>query len=124
SDITTHEEKTKSFGMLGGIVGVGFVVGPAIGGMTMSSNLGYLMPVLLTLAVSTVTLLVMLKYLPESLQKKDRTDTFEFNWSQELQFLPKLKRYSHNRQIMSLFSIRTVFLFVFSSFSSIFVLYL
>jgi len=31
SDITTHEEKTKAFGMVGGVVGLGLIFGPVIG---------------------------------------------------------------------------------------------
>ncbi len=124
SDITTHDEKTKTFGMMGGIVGLGLVVGPAIGGMTMSSSIGYLAPVLLTLAVSVITLLMMYLYLPESLPAKERSKQLQFNWIEELQFLPKIRKYSHNRQLKYLFFLRIMFLFVFSSFTSIFVLFM
>lgn len=124
SDITTREEKTKAFGMLGGVVGIGMVIGPAIGGLTMSSSLGYLAPVLITLAVSVITLIIMMKYLPESLKEENRKKELNFKLSEELQFLPKLKKYSANRQIKYLFYIRTAFLFVFTSFSAIFVLFM
>ncbi len=124
SDITTREEKTKAFGMLGGVVGIGMVIGPAIGGLTMSSTLGFLAPVLLTLGVSIVTFIVMYQYLPESLKEENRKKELNFKLSEELQFLPKLRKYSQNRQIKYLFYLRTAFLFVFTSFSSIFVLYM
>jgi len=124
SDITTREEKTKAFGMLGGMVGIGMVIGPAIGGLTMSSSFGYLAPILLTLAISVVTLIIMYQYLPESLEERNRKKVLNFKLSEELQFLPKLKKYSKNRQIKYLFYLRTAFLFVFSSFSAIFVLFM
>ncbi len=124
SDITTHEEKTKIFGLMGGIVGLGLVIGPAIGGLTMSTSIGYLAPILLTLSVSVITLVMMYLYMPESLPKRERSEKLRFNWIEELQFLPKIKKYSHNRQLKFLFFLRIMFLFVFSSFSSIFVLYL
>jgi len=124
SDITTPEEKTKTFGMMGGIVGLGFVIGPAIGGLTMATPIGYLAPILLTLFISVITLIAMHRYLPESLDKKDRAKELKFNWIEELQFLPKIKKYSHNRQIKYLFFLRIMFLFVFSSSNSIFVLYM
>ena len=78
SDITNREEKTKAFGILGGVVGLGMVIGPAIGGLTMSSSLGYIAPVLVTLAVSVVTLIIMIKYLPESLKEENRKKELNF----------------------------------------------
>ena len=124
SDITTQKEKTKAFGLMGGMVGLGLIVGPVIGGLTMSSLLGYLTPIVLTLAISMVTLVVMMKYLPESLPPEKRAAFVKMNWSKELQFLPKLKKYSQNRQIKYLFFLRAMFLLVLNSFSSIFVLFL
>ena len=124
SDITTREEKTKAFGLVGGVVGLGFIVGPALGGLTMSSSLGYLAPILLTLGVSIVTLIVMMQYLPESLPPEKRVAHVKINLKDEFQFFSKLKEYSKNRQIKYLFFLRTMFLFVFSSFSSIFVLFM
>jgi len=124
SDITTHEEKTKTFGLMGGVVGLGLIVGPVIGGLTMSSSLGYLAPILLTLAISIATLIIMVKYLPESLPVEKRASFVKMSWIKELQFLPKIKKYSKNRQIKYLFFLRGMFLFVLNSFSSIFVLFL
>jgi len=124
SDITTREEKTKAFGLIGGVVGLGFIVGPALGGLTMSSSLGYLAPILLTLSVSIATVIVMFQYLPESLPKEKRISQVTFKFRDEFRFFSKLKSYSANRQIKYLFFLRTMFLFVFSSFSSIFVLFM
>lgn len=124
SDITTPEEKTKAFGLMGGVLGLGLIVGPIIGGLTMSSSLGYLAPILLTLSISIVTLFLMVKQLPESLPPEKRAAYVKMSWSKELQFLPKLKKYSQNRQIKYLFFLRAMFLLVLNSFSSIFVLFL
>jgi len=124
SDITTHEEKTKAFGMVGGVVGLGLIFGPVIGGLTMSHTIGYLIPILLTLAISIMTLIVMVKYLPESLPSNLRVSKIKMSIVEELQFFPKLIKYSKNRKIKYLFFLRAMFLFVFSSFSSIFVLFM
>jgi len=124
SDITTREEKTKAFGMVGGVVGLGLIFGPVIGGLTMSHSIGYLIPILLTLAISMITLIVMVKYLPESLPLNSRVPKVKIGIVEELQFFPKLIKYSKNRKIKYLFFLRAMFLFVFSSFSSIFVLYM
>lgn len=124
SDITTHSEKTKAFGLIGGMVGLGLIIGPVLGGLSMNSSLGHLVPLLLTLSISVVTFIVMGKYLPESLPRERRILHAHFSIKEEFQFLPKLQKYSENRQIKYLFFLRAMFLFVFSSFSSIFVLYM
>lgn len=124
ADITTREEKTKAFGFIGGVVGLGLIVGPIIGGLTANSNIGYLVPVFLTFSISLITLIVMVRYLPESLSKDKRIAHIKFDIIEELQFLPKLKKYISIRKIKYLFFLRASFLFVFSSFSSIFILYL
>lgn len=66
SDITTREEKSYIFGYLGGIAGVAVIIGPAIGGLTASSSLGYAGTMLAAIAFSTVTLLTIFLWLKES----------------------------------------------------------
>lgn len=116
SDITNPAEKTKAFGMIGGIVGLGLIVGPVIGGLTMNSSLSFLAPILLTLSVSVATMLVMIKYLPESLPAEKRAKRVHVSIVEEFQFFSKIKKYSSNRKIKYLFFLRAMFLFVFSSF--------
>lgn len=123
SDVTTNKEKTQAFGVMGAVVGVGMVIGPAIGGLTMSTPLGYIAPIIITLSVSIITLLSMYKFLPESLPQEKRKKIVDFNFYEEIMVLSKLKKYAKNRQIKYLISLRAVFLFVFTSFSSIIVLY-
>ncbi len=124
TDCTTREEKTKAFGILGGVIGIGLIVGPAVGGIFMSTEWGYLAPIYLTFLISVITLIVMYTSLRESLPSTLRKKDVHFDLGKELQLLPKMQKYMSNRRIKYLFFMRTVFLFVFGSFSAIFVLFM
>lgn len=124
TDCTSREEKTRAFGILGGVIGIGLTVGPAVGGLLMSTDLGYLAPIFLTFSISVITLVVMYTSLPESLPPHLRKTNVQFDLGTELQLLPKMQKYLSNRRIKYLFFLRTVFLFVFGSFSAIFVLFM
>lgn len=72
SDITTKEEKSYVFGYLGGIVGIGLVIGPGIGGVTASSSWGYSATLLAAIAISSAAILAMFIWLKESHPKEKR----------------------------------------------------
>lgn len=80
SDITTLEQKKTIFGTLGGIAGIAFVVGPAIGGVTASFSIGYLGTVITAAAVSFVALLAIMFFLKESLPSEKRRDYQKHNF--------------------------------------------
>lgn len=73
SDVTTREEKSYVFGYLGGIAGLGFIVGPAIGGYSSSFSIGYLGTIILSIAISLITLLTIVFWLKESHPEEKRT---------------------------------------------------
>lgn len=80
SDITTIEQKKTIFGTLGGIAGIGFVIGPAIGGVTASFSIGYLGTVITAAAVSLIALLAILFFLKESLPEHKRRPYVKHNF--------------------------------------------
>src|SRR5271165_2211646 len=73
TDITAPEERAKKFGMLGAAFGVGFVVGPAVGGLLGQHNLRA--PFWAAAALSLANFLYGLFVLPESLPKEKRAKT-------------------------------------------------
>ncbi|EFH84361.1 MFS transporter [Ktedonobacter racemifer] len=73
ADITEPEERGKYFGIFGGISGVGFIVGPAIGGLL--ANVSYSMPFLVAAGVTLLNLVWGFFFLPESLNKEHRLTT-------------------------------------------------
>ncbi len=64
ADITPIEQRPRAMGMIGAAFGLGFVVGPALGGI--SSHWGPAAPGLLASALTAINLLLTWRWLPES----------------------------------------------------------
>jgi MFS family permease len=124
SDIVSESERTRVFGYLGGVSGIGMIVGPVIGGFMMTPGLGYFGPVILSVLISAIALILMYFFMPETLNKDKRLKRINLNVMNELQFLPKLKKYAQDRVMKYILFKRVIFLLVFSSFVSVFPLYL
>ncbi len=69
ADITTSEERGRGMGLMGAAMGLGFILGPAIGGIMGSHD----MPFFVAGGLSLLTFFFALILLPESLQQ-DSTD--------------------------------------------------
>lgn len=70
ADITTPANRAKGMGIVGAAFGLGFIFGPAIGGMLAGhdpANADYTSPALLAMALSGTALVLTLTVLPESL---------------------------------------------------------
>jgi MFS transporter, DHA1 family, tetracycline resistance protein len=73
ADITEPEERGKYFGLVGGFSGIGFILGPAIGGLL--AGISYSAPFLAGTGVILLTLVWGFFFLPESLSKEHRVHT-------------------------------------------------
>jgi len=76
ADITPPEQRAKRFGMLGAMFGLGFIIGPALGGLLGSINLH--LPFFVAGTLALVNLLYGYFVLPESLPQERRRP---FKWS-------------------------------------------
>jgi len=70
ADVTTPEGRAKGMGMVGAAFGLGFILGPAIGGLL--APYGYDKPVLLASAMAGLNLVFAWFKLPESLTDENR----------------------------------------------------
>jgi MFS transporter, DHA1 family, tetracycline resistance protein len=70
ADITTPENRAKSFGMVGAAFGVGFILGPMIGGLV--GGIGLRIPFFVAAGFAILNFLYGLFVLPESLAKEKR----------------------------------------------------
>ena len=68
SDITQPEGRARGMGMIGAAIGLGFVVGPAIGGML--APLGAAVPFWAAMGVALVNALLALRFLPETRKRR------------------------------------------------------
>lgn len=71
SDSTEPHERGKWFGYLGGAIGLGFMIGPAIGGLLGSASIT--LPFFVTAGITIVSMLCISQLLPESLPPEKRT---------------------------------------------------
>lgn len=71
ADITAPEDRAKQFGLVGAVGGVGFMFGPALGGLL--ANFGLAVPVFAAAALTVLTALVAAAILPETLTAEKRS---------------------------------------------------
>jgi MFS transporter, DHA1 family, tetracycline resistance protein len=76
ADVTPPEKRAAGFGMLGAAFGVGFVVGPALGGLL--GSIGPRVPFYAAAALSLLNAAYGFFVLPESLPKEKRSASFEW----------------------------------------------
>jgi DHA1 family tetracycline resistance protein-like MFS transporter len=70
SDITDEKNRAKGLGLIGAAFGLGFIIGPAVGGLL--SHYGYSVPALVAAGLSFLNLLSIFFFLPESLTEERR----------------------------------------------------
>ena len=78
ADITPPEDRAKSFGLIGAAFGLGFMMGPAIGGLL--STISLQAPAFAAGTLALVTTALSYFFLPESLPPERRTKT-PLQWS-------------------------------------------
>ncbi len=123
ADISTREERTKFYGMVGAIFGLGFIVGPVLGGYTTSFSIGYLGTVIAAAAISLFTLLMIILYLKESLTDEKRDKELEIHLWSEINIVKKIREFKDNKLVTHLFWRHFIFAFAFGTFTSTFALY-
>jgi DHA1 family tetracycline resistance protein-like MFS transporter len=90
ADITPPEERAKAFGMIGAAFGIGFVLGPAIGGLL--GEYGHRVPFLVAAALSLANVAYGALVLPESLAR-DKRRRFSLRRASPLGAVSALRRY-------------------------------
>jgi DHA1 family tetracycline resistance protein-like MFS transporter len=75
ADVTPEEKRARAFGMLGAAFGIGFIIGPALGGVL--GNISPRLPFWVAAVLSLVNAMYGLFVLPESLSREKRTP---FSW--------------------------------------------
>lgn len=101
ADISTPENRAKNFGLIGAAFGLGFIIGPAIGGLL--GGFGTRVPFMVAAGLCLLNFLYGFFILPESLKKENRRP---FEWARAIPgvSLLKLRRYpSLAALVLSLF---------------------
>ncbi len=90
ADISTPENRSKNFGMIGAAFGLGFIIGPGIGGLL--GEFGPRVPFMAAAILTFLNLIYGYFVLPESLSKEHRRP-FEWKRANPLGSLIQLKKY-------------------------------
>jgi DHA1 family tetracycline resistance protein-like MFS transporter len=119
SDITDETNRAKGLGLIGAAFGLGFIIGPAVGGLL--SKYGYGLPALVAAGLAFLNLISIFFFLPESLNAERRL-------AMRHQIRPpitlKALVVALNRpKVGPLLSVRFIFGLAFAMFQSIFSLY-
>lgn len=119
SDVTDEQNRAKGLGLIGAAFGLGFIIGPAVGGTL--SQWGYSVPAFAAAMVSFLNLLAIFFFLPESLTAERRADASlrqrpPFNLKALVEALQRPK-------VGPLLHVRLLYGLAFATFQSIFSLY-
>lgn len=119
TDVTDENNRAKGLGMIGAAFGLGFIIGPAAGGIL--SQFGFYVPALLAAGLGMANLILVLFWLPESMTAERRQQLASlprpaFNFTALMQALrrPKVGPLLHTRFFFGL---------AFSMFQGVFTLY-
>ncbi|MBV8803705.1 MAG: TCR/Tet family MFS transporter [Sinobacteraceae bacterium] len=118
ADVTPPEQRAKAFGMLGAAFGVGFLIGPAIGGSL--GNLNLRLPFWVAAGIALCNWLYGFFVLPESLPPSRRATQLNWRRANPLAALGFLRE---RKSLIGLVTINVLYMFAHNVFPSIFVLY-
>ena len=91
ADVTTHEDRAKAFGMIGAAFGLGFIVGPLVGGVL--GDIDLRLPFWFAAGLALLNFCYGLFVLPESLPVEKRTTRFDWSHANPVGSLKLLRSY-------------------------------
>ena len=119
SDVTDEKNRARGLGMIGAAFGLGFIIGPAVGGLL--SKTSYSLPAYVAAGIATLNLIQIYFLLPESLTEERRREMGE---RQRPPFTLGALLVALKRPVVGpLLHVRFFFGLAFATFQSIFALY-
>jgi len=93
ADVSAPEQRAKSFGMIGAAFGLGFIVGPLVGGVL--GDINHRLPFWFAAGLSLLNFCYGLWVLPESLPKEKRSARFDWQHAKPMGGVKLLREYPH-----------------------------
>ncbi|KAA1039727.1 MFS transporter [Macrococcus equipercicus] len=78
ADLTTAEERNRYMGLLGMMIGLGFIFGPAVGGLL--AGISYQLPYFITAVILMLIFILVLIKLPETHHERSGPEDKRINW--------------------------------------------
>lgn len=122
ADSTDLENRTRGMGLVGAAFGLGFIAGPAIGGVLV--NFGYAAPGFFAAALSLANAAAAFFYLPESLSPEARASAASDGAAGLLSRLKLAVSFARHPAIGTLIAIFVLATFVFAAFTTVFPLWI
>jgi DHA1 family tetracycline resistance protein-like MFS transporter len=117
ADVTKPEDRAKSYGMIGAAWGIGFVLGPALGGVL--GGIDIRLPFLFSAAITLANAMYGVFVLPESLPPEKRSP---FMWS-KANPIGSLRLLRRHRELFGLALVCAIYFLAHQAFPTVFVLY-
>ena len=118
ADISPPEKRAKAFGLIGVAFGLGFILGPALGGLL--GRINVTLPLLLAVAIAALNLVLVLSLLPETHPIEARR---ALPRKRDLNPFAALQRVLTNPQVRRLCLAFFLFFLAFNGFTAVLVLY-
>ena len=118
ADISPPEKRAKAFGLIGVAFGLGFILGPAAGGLL--GRINVTLPLLVAVGIAALNLALVLTLLPETHPANARIDLPR---KREMQPIHQLAAVFANPQVRRLCGAFLLFFLAFNGFTAILVLY-
>lgn len=136
-DVSTPKQLATRMGLIGAAFGLGFTIGPFLGGElsspaerwgifadTIFESYPYLLPCILASVLSIFSLLLAFKYLPESLRPESRSSRSTQSWMATMkQTSYNVKRMLGTKNIGSLMWVTFLYMFGFTVMHAVFILF-
>ncbi len=123
ADLTPDEEKTNAFWIIWMLIGIGIIVWPAVGGLSVHYWWNFFWPILVSLAFSSFVFMCLLFGLRESLpEEKRETRSFD-EYLKEFFIYKKIESFLQYKNVWILLLIVLIFWFVFQWFTTAYVWY-
>ncbi len=91
ADVTAPDQRAKGFGMIGAAFGLGFIVGPLIGGVL--GDIDHRLPFWFSAGLALLNFCYGVFVLPESLPKDKRTPSFDWHHAKPMGGVKMLRQY-------------------------------
>ena len=98
ADLTQPKDRAKYYGLIGGAMGFGFLIGPALGGLVSTISLSA--PLYLAALITLINIVWGYGSLPESLTHEHRLEKFEWNHLNPFGHFEKVLSHKELRQLL------------------------
>ncbi len=122
ADVSKPEEKPRNFGLVGAAFGIGFIIGPTIGGILADpeiySGFSYVTPFLFAAGLAVFNLFLVWRRFPETLRERKREPVYLFSG------LINLAKAFRWEQLRTIFTVALLLSLGFAFFTQFFAVYL